>query len=192
MQYIQTVQNQHQYTKISLLWFSGGWYFCHFLSIQQFNSSYFTTKHINSERKIEDLQKQVTGTTKFIWKEMSKWKNASMKMHHHNQLHIICWEGWYTDLCSCEVCYLLPEIRKENKLLFYYLWHDSNVICCRVAQIFKRQVWKTYSEENPQSVYLQQMWLPEHSDIIPPSYADLCKKQFQFWKIKKKNKSIFH
>lgn len=54
MQYIQTVQNQHQYTKIDLLWFS---FFCHFffLDIQQFSLLYFTNKRINIECKIEEL-----------------------------------------------------------------------------------------------------------------------------------------
>lgn len=56
MHYIQTVQNQHQYTKINLLWFSGCCFFLSFSGIQ-FNSLYFTNKHINSECKIEDLLK---------------------------------------------------------------------------------------------------------------------------------------
>lgn len=54
MQYIQTVQNQHQYTKIDLLWFSF-FFFVIFLDVQQFYVLYFTNKRISIECKIEEL-----------------------------------------------------------------------------------------------------------------------------------------
>lgn len=174
MWYTQTVQNQ--YTKINLLWFSVCWVFCHFLSLQQFSSLYFTNKHINSECKIEDLWKHITGTTKLIWKEMNKWKNTSMKMHNYTSS-----AGRAGILIFALVKYAIFSLKLEKKTrdFFHHLWQDSNVICCRVGNIehwfFKTHVWKIHRK-----------FIYNKCGILTqlPFYAYLCKKQFQTERLK--------